>query len=83
MTIKMLNLLSDRLKIGILIIATKVFISTLVTLMLCAAVSAQTLRLPQDPRNQAPAVGTGGPVGGPESNAAVGGVGGAWAVDWA
>ena len=32
----------------------------------CAlAVSAQTLRSPRDPRNQAPAVGTGGPQGGP------------------
>jgi hypothetical protein len=30
-----------------------------------AAVSGQTLRSPQDPRNQAPAVGTGGPEGGP------------------
>src|SRR6267142_4902547 len=30
-----------------------------------ARVTAQTLRLPQDPRNQAPTVGTGGPVGGP------------------
>jgi hypothetical protein len=28
-------------------------------------VSAQTLRSPQDPKNQAPTVGTGGPVGGP------------------
>jgi hypothetical protein len=46
-------------------LATKVLISALVTLMLCVAVSAQTLRLEQDPRNQAPAVGTGGPVGGP------------------
>ena len=33
--------------------------------MLSLTVSAQTLRSPQDPRNQAPAVGTGGPVGGP------------------
>jgi Tfp pilus assembly protein PilV len=46
-------------------LATRVLISALVTLMLCAAVTAQTLRSPQDPRNQAPAVGTGGPVGGP------------------
>jgi hypothetical protein len=34
-------------------------------LVLCAAVSAQTLRSPNDPRNQSPAVGTGGPEGGP------------------
>ncbi|HUS12229.1 MAG TPA: hypothetical protein VMZ30_17315, partial [Pyrinomonadaceae bacterium] len=46
-------------------LATKVLISAIVTLTLCAAVTAQTLRSPQDPRNQAPAVGTGGPVGGP------------------
>ena len=46
-------------------LATKAHIAALVTLLLCAAVSAQTLRSPQDPRNQAPTVGTGGPVGGP------------------
>jgi hypothetical protein len=34
-------------------------------LMLCAAVSAQTLRPESDPRNQSPAVGTGGTEGGP------------------
>jgi hypothetical protein len=34
-------------------------------LVLCAAVSAQTLRSATDPRNQSPAVGTGGPEGGP------------------
>jgi hypothetical protein len=34
-------------------------------LVLCAAVSAQTLRSPNDPRNQSPSVGTGGPEGGP------------------
>jgi len=34
-------------------------------LVLCAAVSAQALRSPNDPRNQSPAVGTGGPEGGP------------------
>jgi hypothetical protein len=34
-------------------------------LVLCAAVSAQTLRKETDPRNQAPTVGTGGPPGGP------------------
>jgi len=46
-------------------LATRALIAALVTFVLCAAVSAQTLRSPQDPRNQAPAVGTGGPVGGP------------------
>jgi hypothetical protein len=46
-------------------LATRALISALTIFVLCAAVSAQTLRLPQDPRNQAPAVGTGGPVGGP------------------
>jgi hypothetical protein len=34
-------------------------------LVLCAVVSGQTLRSPQDPRNLSPAVGTGGTVGGP------------------
>jgi len=34
-------------------------------LVLCAAVSAQTIRSADDPRNQSPAVGTGGPEGGP------------------
>lgn len=37
----------------------------LVMLMLCVAASAQTLRSENDPRNQAPTVGTGGPPGGP------------------
>src|SRR5947209_666440 len=37
----------------------------LVTLALLAAVSAQTLRPGNDPRNQSPSVGTGGPEGGP------------------
>ncbi|HJR09639.1 MAG TPA: PKD domain-containing protein [Pyrinomonadaceae bacterium] len=37
----------------------------LTLLVLCAAVSAQTLRPADDPRNLAPTVGTGGPVGGP------------------
>jgi len=46
-------------------LATRALIAALATLVLCAAVSAQTLRLPQDPRNQAPSVGTGGPEGGP------------------
>ena len=46
-------------------LATRALLSALTIFVLCAAVSAQTLRLPQDPRNQAPAVGTGGPVAGP------------------
>src|SRR5258705_13465408 len=45
--------------------ATIALIAALVTAMLSLTVSAQTLRSPQDPRNQAPAVGTGGPVGVP------------------
>ncbi len=46
-------------------LATRALIAALTTLILCAAVSAQTLRSDNDPRNQAPAVGTGGPPGGP------------------
>src|SRR5690242_9646353 len=46
-------------------LATRALIGALVSLVLCAAVSAQTLRSPNDPRNQSPAVGTGGPEGGP------------------
>jgi hypothetical protein len=46
-------------------LATRALIAALATLVLCAVVSAQTLRNPDDPRNQAPAVGTGGPEGGP------------------
>ncbi|HAF12114.1 MAG TPA: hypothetical protein DCK99_00170, partial [Blastocatellia bacterium] len=46
-------------------LATRALIAALVTLVLCAVVSAQTLRSPDDPRNQSPAVGTGGPQGGP------------------
>jgi hypothetical protein len=37
----------------------------LTMLVLCAALSAQTLRPADDPRNTAPTVGTGGPMGGP------------------
>ncbi|MCP9493409.1 MAG: hypothetical protein MSG64_03030 [Pyrinomonadaceae bacterium MAG19_C2-C3] len=37
----------------------------LVTLLLCAVASAQTLRPANDPRNTAPTIGTGGPIGGP------------------
>ena len=46
-------------------LATRALIAALATLVLCAVVSAQTLRDPQDPKNQSPAVGTGGPEGGP------------------
>lgn len=46
-------------------LATRALVVALISMMISGAVAAQTLRLPQDPRNQAPAVGTGGPPGGP------------------
>jgi hypothetical protein len=46
-------------------LATRALTCALILLVLCAAVSAQTLRSPNDPRNQSPSVGTGGPEGGP------------------
>jgi len=46
-------------------LATRLVVIGLTIFAICAAVSGQTLRSPQDPRNQAPTVGTGGPVGGP------------------
>ena len=46
-------------------LAHRALIGALVSLVLCAAVSAQTVRSDRDPRNQSPAVGTGGPEGGP------------------
>jgi hypothetical protein len=46
-------------------LATRALIAALVSLVLCAAVSAQTIRSENDPRNQSPTVGTGGPEGGP------------------
>jgi hypothetical protein len=46
-------------------LAQRALIAALVSLVLCAAVSAQTVRSDKDPRNQSPAVGTGGPEGGP------------------
>ena len=46
-------------------LATRALIAALATLVLCAVVSGQTLRSPDDPRNLSPAVGTGGPPGGP------------------
>lgn len=46
-------------------LAKNAFIIALTILTLVFAVSAQTLRPDDDPRNTAPTVGTGGPVGGP------------------
>ena len=46
-------------------LANKALLAALAMLVLCAAVSAQTLRNENDPRNQSPSVGTGGPEGGP------------------
>ena len=46
-------------------LATRALVSALALLILCAVVSAQTLRNENDPRNIAPTVGTGGPPGGP------------------
>ncbi len=46
-------------------LAKKAFIISLTILALIFTVSAQTLRSEKDPRNIAPTVGTGGPVGGP------------------
>src|SRR6266550_4208133 len=45
-------------------LANRAFIAALATLILCAAVTAQTRRSERDPRNQSPSVGTGGPEGG-------------------
>src|SRR5918911_1669118 len=46
-------------------LARRALVAALATLVLCAAAQAQTLRNENDPRNIAPTVGTGGPVGGP------------------
>jgi len=46
-------------------LATRALIAALATLVLCTAVSAQTPRGENDPRNQAPTIGTGGSPGGP------------------
>jgi hypothetical protein len=46
-------------------LARRALFAALSTLILLSAVSAQTLRPGNDPRNQAPTVGTGGPPGGP------------------
>src|SRR5437764_12682247 len=45
--------------------ARRALFAALTALLLVAAVSAQTLRPGNDPRNQAPTVGTGGTPGGP------------------
>ena len=46
-------------------LATRALIALVAIIILSATVSAQTLRDPEDPKNQSPAVGTGGPEGGP------------------
>jgi hypothetical protein len=46
-------------------LARRALFAALTTLILVSAVTAQTLRPGNDPRNQAPTVGTGGPPGGP------------------
>ncbi len=46
-------------------IANKAFVIVLTMLALITSMTAQTLRSTEDPRNQAPTVGTGGPPGGP------------------
>src|SRR5215217_4178145 len=46
-------------------LAKNALIIALTVLTLVFAVSAQTIRSIDDPRNTAPTVGTGGPVGGP------------------
>src|SRR5881227_2668976 len=46
-------------------LARRALFAALITLILLASVTAQTLRPGNDPRNQSPSVGTGGPEGGP------------------
>ena len=46
-------------------LARRALFAALTTLILLSAVTAQTLRPGNDPRNQAPTVGTGGTPGGP------------------
>ena len=46
-------------------LARRALVAALVCLTLAAAASAQTLRLDNDPRNQAPTLGTGGSPAGP------------------
>ncbi|HEX9630389.1 MAG TPA: hypothetical protein VF961_10235, partial [Pyrinomonadaceae bacterium] len=45
--------------------ANRVLLCALALFILSAVASAQTKRLENDPRNQSPSVGTGGPEGGP------------------
>src|SRR6266576_893293 len=46
-------------------LANRARFAAIAMMVLCDAVSAQTLRNPNDNRNQSPSVGTGGPEGGP------------------
>ncbi|PYS80705.1 MAG: hypothetical protein DMF67_19560, partial [Acidobacteria bacterium] len=46
-------------------LARRALFAALTSLFLLAAVTGQTLRPGNDPRNQSPSVGTGGPEGGP------------------
>jgi hypothetical protein len=46
-------------------LAKSALVAALIMLTLCAVASAQTLKAEGDPRNTAPTVGTGGPMGGP------------------
>ena len=46
-------------------LANRVLLCALAIFVLAAIASAQAKRLENDPRNQSPTVGTGGPVGGP------------------
>lgn len=46
-------------------LASRALLVVLALTMLSLTASAQTLRSPNDPRNQSPSVGTGGPAGGP------------------
>ncbi|HEY5838838.1 MAG TPA: hypothetical protein VIT19_07370 [Pyrinomonadaceae bacterium] len=46
-------------------LANRVLLCALAIFVLASVASAQTLRNENDPRNQSPSVGTGGPVGGP------------------
>ncbi|MDT5294107.1 MAG: hypothetical protein QOJ76_987, partial [Acidobacteriota bacterium] len=46
-------------------LARGAILTAIATMLLCTVVPAQTLRPGNDPRNQSPSVGTGGPEGGP------------------
>jgi hypothetical protein len=58
-------LYSFRRRNAMRLVARRALFAALVTLVLFAVASAQTLRPETDPRNLSPAVGTGGPVAGP------------------